>query len=100
MIERKFDILKMMVMMLSKTSSSKKNSPKKIAPGTYLVVHIIKEKNGKIVFEPLNTIKKDQMWFWTPRWQKREKEADKALAQGKIFGPFTSAKDLLQSLKS
>lgn len=60
----------------------------------------MKEKNGEIMLKPVNTIKKDQMWFWTPEWQKKEKAADKALITGKISGPFDNAKDLLRSLKS
>lgn len=31
----------------------------------------------------------DQAWYWTPQWQAMEREADVALAQGRLVGPMT-----------
>ena len=31
---------------------------------------------------PASLIPKDQLWFWTPEWQKKEREVDEALARG------------------
>ena len=45
-------------------------------------------------------ISKDQEWFWTKEWQKKEKEADEDIKKGRIEGPFNNAKDLIKSLHS
>ncbi len=37
---------------------------------------------------PKKLISKDQIWFWTKEWQKKEREADEAIARGEISGPF------------
>jgi hypothetical protein len=42
----------------------------------------------------------NQDWFWSKEWQKGEKQADKEVAEGKLFGPFGNVEDLLESLKS
>ena len=44
-------------------------------------------------------IPKSQAWFWSKTWQKREKEADKAIREGKIH-TFSSAKELIKDLHS
>ncbi|OGF52528.1 hypothetical protein A3I27_02845 [Candidatus Giovannonibacteria bacterium RIFCSPLOWO2_02_FULL_43_11b] len=45
-------------------------------------------------------IRLDDSWFWTKEWQKKEAEADKAIRNGKIEGPFSDSSDLLVALKS
>ncbi len=45
-------------------------------------------------------IPQDQVWFWTPEWQQKEKEAENDIRKGKLTGPFSSGKELLKSLKS
>ena len=40
-----------------------------------------------------------ERWFWTPEWQKKEREADKAIRAGKVRGPFSDKKTLLAALK-
>ena len=69
-----------------------------------------KVKKGELVlipkkeYERLLSISKiiseDQLWFWTKEWQKREKEAEEDIKAGRIFGPFSSGKELLKSLRS
>jgi AbrB family looped-hinge helix DNA binding protein len=51
------------------------------------------------VLVPIKTIKvpRDQTWFWTPEWQKKEKEGDEDLAAGR-FRDFDSLEDLLKDL--
>ncbi|MFH0789498.1 MAG: AbrB/MazE/SpoVT family DNA-binding domain-containing protein [Pseudomonadota bacterium] len=44
-----------------------------------------------IVLVPKKLVVKDQEWFWTKEWQKREKEADEAIAKDQITGPFETA---------
>lgn len=52
-----------------------------------------------IVLVPKKLVAKDQEWFWTKEWQKREKEADEAIAKGQITGPFKTAAEALKALK-
>lgn len=42
-------------------------------------------------------IPKSQAWFWSKAWQRKEKEADKAIKEGRV-NTFSSAKDLVDSL--
>jgi antitoxin MazE len=44
-------------------------------------------------------IPKDQLWFWTPGWQKKEREADKDIAHGRVK-ECASADELMQDLES
>jgi hypothetical protein len=48
---------------------------------------------------PVNMVPRDQLWFWTPEWQAREREVDDALAQGD-FKQAASAEDLFKALRS
>ena len=40
-----------------------------------------------------------ERWFWTPEWQKKEREADEAIHTGKVRGPFSDHRTLLAALK-
>lgn len=64
--------------------------------GDYLEV---RAKTDIITMVPKKLIPKDQAWFYTPEWQKKEMEADEAITQGKVSGPFLSANELLEHLK-
>ena len=64
--------------------------------GDYLEVMA---KTNIITMAPKKLIPKDQAWFFTPEWQKKETEADEAIAQGKISGPFSSTNELFEHLK-
>ena len=44
-------------------------------------------------------IPRAQLWFWTPEWQRKEREADEDIAQGRVKGS-TSVDELLKGLKS
>jgi AbrB family looped-hinge helix DNA binding protein len=44
-------------------------------------------------------IPKDQLWFWTPKWQKKEREVDRDIARGHVK-ETRSVEELLQDLKS
>lgn len=48
--------------------------------GDYVEVRVLKDK---IELVPMALVPRDQAWFWTPEWQAKEKEAEKALAAGK-----------------
>lgn len=64
----------------------------------------IKIKKDGILLKPLKhapkKIPKDEQWFWTEAWQKKERSADKAIKKGRIVGPFDKAENLVKSLKS
>lgn len=74
------------------------NIPKEIAKKGDLV--LIPRKEYERLLEISKIIPKDQLWFWTKEWQKREKEVEEDIKAGRILGPFSSGKELLRSLKS
>jgi len=52
-----------------------------------------------LLLVPKKLISKDQDWFWTKEWQKKEKEADDAIERGELSGPFKNARDLIRHLR-
>lgn len=58
-----------------------------------------KIQGNVIVLVPKKLVPKDQEWFWTEEWQKKEKEADEAISKGAVAGPFKKASDALKALK-
>ncbi len=52
------------------------------------------ERDGEIVMVPKKLIDADQAWFWTPEWQKGEREADEDLKAGRTLGPFKTIEEL------
>ena len=70
--------------------------PKRIAGDLIAIPR--SEYEGYLQFSKF--IDKDQLWFWTKEWQKKEREADEDIKNGRISGPFYSSKELLKSLKS
>ena len=42
-------------------------------------------------------IPKSQSWFWSKGWQKKEKEAGKAIKEGRVH-TFSSVQDLVKNL--
>ncbi len=66
-----------------------------LGAGEFLDVRV---KGSTITMVPAKLIPRDQVWFHTPEWQAREREADEAIARGEVSGPFVSAEHLLQRL--
>lgn len=64
--------------------------------GDYLEVQA---KDSHITMVPKKLISRSQLWFYTPEWQQKEKEADKAIAHGKVSGPFYSVDKVLAHLR-
>lgn len=64
--------------------------------GDYLEVDVTEEG---LLLIPKKLISKDQAWFWTKEWQKKEKEADEAIAKGEVSGPFQNTKELVRHLR-
>ena len=54
---------------------------------------------GRVEMIPVSLIPKEQLWFWTPEWQKKEQEVDEALARGD-YKESDSVDALLKDLKS
>ena len=64
--------------------------------GDFLEVDVTEEG---LLLIPKKLISKDQVWFWTKEWQDKEKEADEAIAKGKVSRPFKSANELVRHLR-
>ena len=65
-----------------------------IEPGHAFEVEITDEG---ILLRPAE-IDPDQTWFWTPEWQAKEREADRAIAEGRFTRSY-SDEEFLASLK-
>jgi AbrB family looped-hinge helix DNA binding protein len=59
----------------------------------------VEEKNGKLMLKPVILVDKSQAYFWSPEWQKGEKEADEDIRKGRLSGPFKNAKELVSHLR-
>lgn len=42
-------------------------------------------------------VPKSQVWFWSKAWQKKEKEADRAIKEGRVHS-YSSVDDLIENL--
>jgi bifunctional DNA-binding transcriptional regulator/antitoxin component of YhaV-PrlF toxin-antitoxin module len=68
----------------------------KLRKGDHMLMRLA---GGRVEMIPVSLIPKDQLWFWTPEWQKKEREADEDIAQGRVK-EFDSVEELLKELKS
>ena len=68
----------------------------KLRRGDHLLMRLV---GGRVEMIPARLIPKDQLWFWTPEWQKKEREVDETLARGELK-VATSVDELLRELKS
>jgi antitoxin MazE len=57
------------------------------------------EREGEIVLRPHVAVPVDQAWFWTERWQQMEREADAAVAAGRVM-TVEGVEELLADLDS
>jgi AbrB family looped-hinge helix DNA binding protein len=64
--------------------------------GDHLLLRLV---DRRVEMIPASLIPKDQLWFWTSEWQKKEREADEDIAAGRVK-EFGSAEDLLKDLRS
>ena len=53
---------------------------------------------GVIHLIPQKLVPSDQAWFWTEEWQQKEREADKAIANGNLSEAFNTANELIEYL--
>lgn len=47
-------------------------------------VEIIERDDGVLELRPSLPVPADQRWFWTDRWQQREREVDGHIAAGRV----------------
>jgi bifunctional DNA-binding transcriptional regulator/antitoxin component of YhaV-PrlF toxin-antitoxin module len=64
--------------------------------GDHMLMRLV---GRRVEMIPASLIPKDQLWFWTPEWQKKEREVDEALARGD-FKETDSVEELLRDLRS
>lgn len=68
----------------------------RLKKGDHMLMRLV---GGRVEMIPVSLIPKDQLWFWTPEWQKMEREADEDIAHGRIK-EFSSVEELLKDLRS
>ena len=51
------------------------------------------QKNGKTLISPIAMIKKEQSYYWSPKWQKEMKQSEEDLRKGH-FKSFQTVKEL------
>ncbi|MBM3943064.1 MAG: AbrB/MazE/SpoVT family DNA-binding domain-containing protein [SAR202 cluster bacterium] len=68
-----------------------------LEPGDFLEVQVREEA---LYLVPQKLVPREQAWFWSKESQEREQEADAAIAQGELSGPFESVDDLMRHLKA
>lgn len=60
-------------------------------------VEVVEREDGVIELRPHVPVPADQVWFWSERWQRMEREADEDIAAGRTK-TFDSAEDFLADL--
>ena len=73
--------------------------PKKLAQKDDLVIIPKQEYKEFSLWKKSVRVRTDENWFWNSEWQKKEAEADNAIKNKKIFGPFSDYQKLISSLK-
>lgn len=67
-----------------------------LKPGDYVEVD---RQGKKLVLIPKIVIDREDSWYWSKEWQKKEREADEALAKGD-YKEFDDVEDLINDLNS
>ena len=67
----------------------------RLREGDYLELRLA---DDRIELVPLAMVPRDQLWFWTPEWQAKEREADEDIRGGRIE-TFRSADQLIRNLR-
>ncbi|MEA3311702.1 MAG: AbrB/MazE/SpoVT family DNA-binding domain-containing protein [candidate division WOR-3 bacterium] len=57
------------------------------------------EQEGVILLKPRKLIDPSQAWFWTPEWQRREREAEEDIRAGQVKRS-ASAEELVEELRA
>jgi bifunctional DNA-binding transcriptional regulator/antitoxin component of YhaV-PrlF toxin-antitoxin module len=68
----------------------------RLRKGDHMLMRLV---GGRVEMIPASLIPRDQLWFWTPEWQKKEREADDDIARGRVK-EFESVEELIKDLRS
>ena len=68
----------------------------RLRKGDHMLMRLV---GGRVEMIPASLVPKDQLWFWTPEWQKKEREADEDIARGRVK-EFESVEELIKDLRS
>jgi AbrB family looped-hinge helix DNA binding protein len=68
----------------------------RLKKGDHMLLRLV---GGRVEMIPVSLIPKDQLWFWTPEWQKKEHEADVDIARGNVK-TSDSVEELMKDLRS
>lgn len=60
-------------------------------------VRLVERDDGVIELHPRASVPTDQLWFWSERWQRMEREADADVAAGRV-DTYDDVDDLLDAL--
>jgi AbrB family looped-hinge helix DNA binding protein len=66
-----------------------------LTKGSIVLAKIV---DNTVVLVPQRMIDKDQIWFWTERWQKLEAEAEKDIRKGRV-NTFNSVEELFDEIE-
>jgi hypothetical protein len=61
------------------------------------IVHVVEREDGVIELHPELPVPADQIWFWSARWQRMERQADDDTSHGRVR-EFDDVEDLLADL--
>lgn len=61
-------------------------------------VFVAEIEDDTLVLRPKRLVDASQAWFWTPEWQKMEREADADVSAGRVHRA-NSVEELIASLK-
>lgn len=59
---------------------------------------VVPRKEYEWIMRFLSMISKDQVWFWTRKWQDKESEADADIKTGRVSRNYKTAKELKKAL--
>ncbi len=71
--------------------------PREFIPDNITMFECEQREDGSIVLTPHIAVPASQAYFWTPRWQKGEKEAHKDIVEGRVTN-FPSGRSLVSEL--
>ena len=64
--------------------------------GDYVLMRLV---DHRVEMIPMSLIPKDQLRYWTPEWQEKEREVDQEIARGELK-EFMSVDELIKDLNS
>jgi len=56
-------------------------------------------EGDKIILIPQKRIPADQLYYWSPGWQKGIRKAREDIREGRILGPYNDVDEALEALK-